>query len=195
MLRGQEISLGSELWACSSCILESGRHWCGARVEKPPSWPGSLQGISSPFSAAFSPCLIPLSTMEVQSPRLRHAPSPPLAKRFPPAGPWAGAGTGQEGPHSPRTGTCLHAALSPPAAGRTQPWVHTTFLFPNSSAASGSQKPRLWHRYSSLCCRKPWFGILGGGVQGHRRSPGSHPGCCRWSWALRHFCCCPPKPH
>ncbi|KAI1234961.1 hypothetical protein IHE44_0002587 [Lamprotornis superbus] len=105
MLRGQ-ISLGSELWACSSCILESGRHWCGATVEKPPSWPGSLQGISSPFSAAFSPCLIPLSTMEVQSPRLRHAPPPPLAKRFPPASPWAGAGTGQEGPHSPRTGTC-----------------------------------------------------------------------------------------
>lgn len=80
-LRGQEISLGSELWACSSCIPESGRHWC-ARVEKPHSWLGSPQGISSPFSAAFSPCLIPTSAMEAQSPQLTHAPPSPLAKHF-----------------------------------------------------------------------------------------------------------------
>lgn len=104
------MSLGSQLWACSSCIPESDRHWCGARVEKPPYWPGSLQGTSSPFLAAFSPCLIPVSTMEAQSPRLTQAPPSPLAKRFPPAGPWAGVGTGQEGHHSPPT-RARHAAL------------------------------------------------------------------------------------
>lgn len=46
-LEGLETSLGSELWACSSCIPEAGRHWCGPRVEKPPCWLGSLQGIHS----------------------------------------------------------------------------------------------------------------------------------------------------
>lgn len=65
------------------------------------------RAISSPFSAAFSPCLIPESATEAQSPRFTYAPpSFPSAKRFPPARPWAGVGTGQEGHHSPPTGTC-----------------------------------------------------------------------------------------
>lgn len=42
---------------------------------------------TSPFSAVFSPCLIPMSLMEAQSPRLMHASPSPLAKRFPPARP------------------------------------------------------------------------------------------------------------
>lgn len=167
-LEGQKISLGSELWACSSCIPESGRHWCGPRVEKPPCWLGSLQGISSPLSAAFSPCLMPMSTMEVQSPWLRHARPSPSAKRFPAAGPWARTRGGQEG------------HLPPPTSHRHMPGVRPRPLLPQGGHSHGHippfrfQTPLLPVAPRScvsgtgipLCCRKPWFGILGGGSRG-----------------------------
>lgn len=75
-----------------------------------PGWksltPGQDPRRASPFSTAFSPCLIPTSAVEAQSPWLMHTPPSLLAKHFPPDRPWAGAGTGQEGHCSPPTGMC-----------------------------------------------------------------------------------------
>lgn len=45
-----------------------------------------------------------------------------------------------------------------------------------------------WRRRSPLCCRKPWFGALGGGTGAPRSSPAGEP-------APSPLCRCPPKPH
>lgn len=165
-LRGQEISLGSELWACSSCIPESGRHWC-ARVEKPHSWLGSPAGHLFSILCCVLSMPYPNERNGGAEPSAHACTSFPLSKALflqPGRGPgreWGRKGTA----HLPQA-RARRAALFPPATGRTWPWSHSTFLFPNSSAASGSQKPHLWHTHSPFCCRKPWFGVLGGGSRG-----------------------------
>lgn len=161
-------------WACSSCIPEAGSHRCGAGAEKPP-W-------QDPHRAPLHHS--PLRPLHALSQRVQLRGTEPFARA--PTRRHVDVLTLQSA--FLRAGRALLTS-SPPASGSTGPWPCSTLLFPNSSAASSFQKPHVWHRRCPLCCRKPWFGDLGGGEKGHRRPPG------RWSQALRHFCCCPPKPH
>ena len=107
---------------------------------------GSPQGVSLPFSAAFSPCLTPMSAAQRHGAlRSRAQPgdacTPLLVLQSASLEPCHEPGQG--GDHSPPAGSCRGASPACPLlpeGGRDCGCI-PALLFPDDSAASGFQKP------------------------------------------------------
>lgn len=140
--------------------------WCQGGKASLPCWEGR-KGVSSPFFAAFSPCLIPTSAAQgrralwSRAHQETRAPSFSFCKALSSS---RTVGQGRQG-----TAHLLQAcarALRPlvPSCqredgdhGRVPPFSFQTPLLPVAPS------PVSLAQASPLCCRKPWFGVLGGG--------------------------------